>query len=139
MKNSLTLILEQPKPKPGATKVRNDLFGSTDNTSSDSSLNINVSHKISEKCKTFAKYESEIPEPYVSQLRSAVEDAESEQASSYVADHLCHYSDDGNDYLALAGRLKNGDDYYFKIKEVNGDWFWEDVEDNNQLKPFEQY
>jgi hypothetical protein len=146
MKDSLHILLEQPKPKPGAQRVRPDLFNgniSSDETGSDEINNVNVSHKVSQKCKRLHKPgESElIPEPFKSDLESAVIDAESNDASSYVADHLC-YMDEDSPYLALAGRTQSGDDFYFPLTQEGSDWRWIDHEDRSgspKAKPFEQY
>jgi len=153
MKNSLYILLEQPRPKPGAKRVRPDLFSgenSTDDltsTGSDDSnnklgLNTNT-HSISKMCKRLHKPDEAelIPEPFKSELESAVSDAESNDASSYVADHLC-YMDEDNPRLALAGRTISGDDYYFPLEKEGSDWRWIDHEDRSgspKAKPFEQY
>jgi len=149
MKNSLHILLEQPRPKPNAKRVRPDLYGgdvSSDETGSDEStamdnlLSKPKPHSVSQKCKRL-QYSDEselIPEPFKSELESAVADAESNDKSSYVADHLC-YMDDDSPYLALAGRLKNNSDYYFEIVKDGSDWRWIDVEDDDKAKPFEQY
>src|SRR6056300_1393869 len=101
MKQGLYIILEQPRPKPGAQRLRPDTYSvssiisGSDNTSNDEATNTsvltpstttnNTLHKISQKCKRLHKPgESElIPEPFKSELQSAVADAESNDASSY--------------------------------------------------------
>jgi len=158
MKQGLYIILEQPRPKPGAQRLRPDTYSvssiisGSDNTNNDEATNTsvltpstttnNTLHKISQKCKRLHKPgESElIPEPFKSELQSAVADAESNDASSYVADHLC-YMDEDDPYLALAGRTVSDDDYFFPIEKEGNDWRWLDHEDTRgpKLKPFEQY
>lgn len=147
MKSGLHILLEEPRPKPGATRIRPDLWNGnieSEHTGSDESTPfggaLNVSHSVSQKCKRLHKSgESElIPEPFKTELESAVADAESNDKSSYVADHLC-YMDEDEPYLALAGRLQDNSDYYFEIVKDGSDWRWIDVEDNNKAKPFEQY
>lgn len=158
MKQGLSIILEQLRPKPGAQRIRPDLsnpssiIGGRDNTDSDEATNTsvvgtttttnNALHKISQKCKRLHKSgEAElIPEPFKSELESAVADAESSDKSSYVADHLC-YMDEDEPYLALAGRTMSDDDYFFPIEKEGNDWRWLDHEDKSgpKLKPFEQY
>jgi len=145
MNNSLHILLEQPTPKPGVTRIFKDIKGGSNlpNLNNDSD-NINTNptrpHTVSQKCKRLNKpNESElIPEPFKSELELAVMDAESNDKSSYVADHLC-YMDDSSPYLALAGRLTDNSDYYFEIVKDGDDWRWIDVEDNDKAKPFEQY
>jgi len=150
----LNLILEQPKPKPNATRLRPDFSNSSsiintgsdevENTSGSSDITSNnMGHRVSQKCKRLHRTgEAElIPEPFKSELESAVNDAESNDASSYVADHLC-YMDEEEPYLALAGRTQSGDDFYFPLTQEGSDWRWIDHEDRSgspKAKPFEQY
>ena len=142
MNSSLHILLEHPTPKPGATRIFRDIQGglnlptSNNNTNSVSA----IPHGVSQKCKRL-QYSDEselIPEPFKSELESAVADAESNDKSSYVADHLC-YMDDDSPYLALAGRLRDNSDHYFEIVKDGSDWRWIDVEDDDKAKPFEQY
>jgi len=152
MTKGLYILLEGPKPKPGVTRILPDISGGSTlddltNTDSDDStsssggiLSNNKSHSVDKMCKRLHKPgEAElIPEPFKSELESAVADAESNDKSSYVADHLC-YMDTDEPYLALAGRTQSNEDYYFEIIKDGSDWRWIDVEDNDKAKPFEQY
>lgn len=145
MNSSLHIILEQPTPKSGATRIFRDIQGGSNlpTPNNDANSTSTTSHAVSQKCKRLHKPgEAElIPEPFKSDLESAVTDAESNDASSYVADHLC-YMDEDSPYLALAGRTQSGDDFYFPLTQEGSDWRWIDHEDRSgspKAKPFEQY
>jgi len=136
-------MLDVPTPKDGA-------FPLNVNSEESDSESGGFASKITQRLGGFnPKYSIDVEKfskitrdpKFESKLQDAKNDASSNEESARVVNHLGVYNDPEKGMrLALAGRLKGGNEnYYFDVVKQGSEWGWIDIEENNKWKPFEEY